>query len=59
MEGADAPWKLRPEQFRAKMVMFSFGNALAHAHTLYGVRIHKQGQAVCEHTVVFNIYLTS
>lgn len=37
LEGADA--KLRPEQFRAKMLMFTFGNALARAHKLYGVRI--------------------
>lgn len=38
LEGADACCKLRPEQFRAKMVMFTFGNALARAHRLYGVR---------------------
>ncbi|XP_026229453.1 39S ribosomal protein L37, mitochondrial-like [Anabas testudineus] len=38
MEGADARWKLLPEQFRAKMVMFSFGNALARAYTLYGTQ---------------------
>ncbi|XP_044075909.1 39S ribosomal protein L37, mitochondrial isoform X2 [Siniperca chuatsi] len=37
LEGADACCKLRPEQFRAKMVMFTFGNALARAHKLYGV----------------------
>ncbi|XP_070775466.1 large ribosomal subunit protein mL37 [Enoplosus armatus] len=36
LEAADANCKLRPEQFRAKMVMFSFGNALARAHKLYG-----------------------
>ncbi|XP_023149416.2 39S ribosomal protein L37, mitochondrial [Amphiprion ocellaris] len=28
--------KLHPEQFRAKMAMFMFGNALARAHKLYG-----------------------
>ncbi|CAJ1071390.1 S ribosomal protein L37%2C mitochondrial isoform X1 [Xyrichtys novacula] len=28
--------RLRPEQLRAKMVMFSFGNALARAHKQYG-----------------------
>lgn len=39
LEGADARCKLRPEQFKAKMIMFSFGNALAHAHMLYGVSI--------------------
>ncbi|XP_072298054.1 large ribosomal subunit protein mL37 [Eucyclogobius newberryi] len=27
---------LRPDQFRAKMVMFAFGNALARAHLQYG-----------------------
>lgn len=35
LEG-DGRFKLRPEQFRAKMVMFAFGNALARAHKLYG-----------------------
>ncbi|XP_070700739.1 large ribosomal subunit protein mL37 [Pempheris klunzingeri] len=34
--GAGAGCKLQPEQFRAKMVMFAFGNALARAHRLYG-----------------------
>ncbi|XP_069029380.1 large ribosomal subunit protein mL37 isoform X1 [Embiotoca jacksoni] len=38
LESADARYKLRPEQFRAKMVMFAFGNALARAHTLYGTQ---------------------
>ncbi|KAK2843979.1 hypothetical protein Q5P01_010638 [Channa striata] len=38
VEGADAHCKLLPEQFRAKMLMFSFGNALARAHTLYGTQ---------------------
>lgn len=28
--------KLRPDQFRAKLVMFAFGNALARAHIQYG-----------------------
>ncbi|KAG8013847.1 39S ribosomal protein L37 [Nibea albiflora] len=37
LEDTDASCKLRPEQFRAKMVMFAFGNALARAHKLYGV----------------------
>ncbi|XP_028987581.1 39S ribosomal protein L37, mitochondrial [Betta splendens] len=37
-EDADAQCKLKPEQFRAKMVMFSFGNALARAHMLYGMQ---------------------
>lgn len=38
---ADAGHKLQPEQFRAKMLMFTFGNALARAHKLYGVRSHR------------------
>ncbi|XP_060899745.1 39S ribosomal protein L37, mitochondrial isoform X2 [Labrus mixtus] len=38
LEGADESCKLRPEQLRAKMVMFTFGNALARAHKLYGVQ---------------------
>ncbi|TKS80393.1 39S ribosomal protein L37, mitochondrial [Collichthys lucidus] len=38
LEDADANCKLRPEQFRAKMVMFAFGNALARAHKLYGTQ---------------------
>uniref|UniRef100_A0A7N8Y2V3 Large ribosomal subunit protein mL37 n=1 Tax=Mastacembelus armatus TaxID=205130 RepID=A0A7N8Y2V3_9TELE len=36
LDGVDTHCKLRPEQFRAKMVMFLFGNALARAHKLYG-----------------------
>lgn len=36
LDGHDARCKLRPQQLRAKMIMFSFGNALARAHTLYG-----------------------
>ncbi|XP_008298178.1 39S ribosomal protein L37, mitochondrial-like [Stegastes partitus] len=36
LESADPRCILRPDQFRAKMVMFSFGNALARAHKLYG-----------------------
>ncbi|KAM3604149.1 uncharacterized protein V6R79_007095 [Siganus canaliculatus] len=38
LEGADSKCKLRPEQFRAKMMMFAFGNALARAHQLYGTQ---------------------
>lgn len=38
VEGADVRCKLLPEQFRAKMVMFTFGNALARAHKLYGTQ---------------------
>lgn len=59
LEGADARCKLRPEQFRAKMLMFTFGNALARAHKLHGVRIytsHLTGchctQLICEHTIL-------
>uniref|UniRef100_A0A4W6E908 Large ribosomal subunit protein mL37 n=1 Tax=Lates calcarifer TaxID=8187 RepID=A0A4W6E908_LATCA len=36
LEGADARCKLHPEPFRANMLMFTFGNALARAHKLYG-----------------------
>lgn len=35
-EGACDGFKLQPEQFRAKMIMFAFGNALARAHKQYG-----------------------
>ncbi|XP_074506162.1 large ribosomal subunit protein mL37 [Sebastes fasciatus] len=38
LEGADVVCKLRPEQFRAKMFMFTFGNALVRAHRLYGTQ---------------------
>uniref|UniRef100_H3DMX7 Large ribosomal subunit protein mL37 n=1 Tax=Tetraodon nigroviridis TaxID=99883 RepID=H3DMX7_TETNG len=38
LEGADDNCKLQPEQFRAKMLMFAFGNALACAHKLYGTQ---------------------
>uniref|UniRef100_A0A8D3BDR9 Large ribosomal subunit protein mL37 n=1 Tax=Scophthalmus maximus TaxID=52904 RepID=A0A8D3BDR9_SCOMX len=38
LEGANPRCKLRPEQFRASMLMFSFGNALARAHKLYGTQ---------------------
>ncbi|GAA6080311.1 39S ribosomal protein L37, mitochondrial [Tachysurus ichikawai] len=34
-EAGDAP-KLQPEQLRAKLVMYAFGNALARARALYG-----------------------
>uniref|UniRef100_A0A3P9KYX6 Large ribosomal subunit protein mL37 n=1 Tax=Oryzias latipes TaxID=8090 RepID=A0A3P9KYX6_ORYLA len=36
LESTDPQWKLKPDQFRAKMFMFAFGNALARAHKLYG-----------------------
>lgn len=36
LEGADSNCRLRPDQFRAKMLMFTFGNALVRAHKLYG-----------------------
>lgn len=38
LETPDSNSKLRPEQFRAKMIMFAFGNALARAHKLYGTQ---------------------
>lgn len=31
--------RFRPEQLRAKMLMFAFGNALAKARVLHGVRM--------------------
>lgn len=36
LDGVGARCRLRPDQFRAKMIMFCFGNALARAHTQYG-----------------------
>lgn len=39
-ETSECGFKMLPEQFRAKMLMFAFGNALARAHKLYGVRIY-------------------
>nr|XP_046263713.1 39S ribosomal protein L37, mitochondrial [Scatophagus argus] len=36
LEDDGARFKLRPDQFRAKMLMFAFGNALARARMLYG-----------------------
>lgn len=37
LECGEGP-KLKEEQVCAKMIMFAFGNALAHAHALNGVR---------------------
>ncbi|KAM9845397.1 large ribosomal subunit protein mL37 [Aulostomus maculatus] len=34
LEKDDVKWTLRPDQFRTKMIMFAFGNALAYARTL-------------------------
>ncbi|KAM9789892.1 large ribosomal subunit protein mL37 [Neosynchiropus ocellatus] len=36
LEDSDTRFKLKPEQFRAKMMMFAFGNALARAYARYG-----------------------
>nr|XP_020475226.1 39S ribosomal protein L37, mitochondrial [Monopterus albus] len=36
MDTVEARYKFQPEQLRAKMVMFAFGNALVRAHKLYG-----------------------
>ncbi|KAM6989594.1 large ribosomal subunit protein mL37 [Tautogolabrus adspersus] len=47
LEGGDDSCKLRPEQFRAKMLMFTFGNALARAHRLYGT----QPQHMLDHPI--------
>lgn len=38
VDGANDSTKLRPEQFKAKMIMFAFGNALARAHNLHGTQ---------------------
>ncbi|XP_072771872.1 large ribosomal subunit protein mL37-like [Nerophis lumbriciformis] len=38
LEDEDVRCKLRPEQFRAKMIMFLFGSALARAHKLFGAK---------------------
>ncbi|XP_058490999.1 39S ribosomal protein L37, mitochondrial [Solea solea] len=38
LDGADTNFSLRREQFRAKILMFAFGNALARAHKLYGTQ---------------------
>ncbi|XP_077579913.1 large ribosomal subunit protein mL37 [Stigmatopora nigra] len=37
----DAQCKLRPDQFRAKMILFLFGNALAQAHKLFGTKTYR------------------
>ncbi|XP_056149579.1 39S ribosomal protein L37, mitochondrial [Lampris incognitus] len=39
LEAGDVSCKLYPDQLRAKMIMFSFGSALARAHTLYGTQL--------------------
>uniref|UniRef100_A0A3Q2ZDA3 Mitochondrial ribosomal protein L37 n=1 Tax=Kryptolebias marmoratus TaxID=37003 RepID=A0A3Q2ZDA3_KRYMA len=36
LESTERQYRLHPEQFKAKMMMFTFGNALARAHKLYG-----------------------
>lgn len=38
LEGGDDSCKLQPEQVRAKMLMFAFGNALACSHKLHGTK---------------------
>ncbi|XP_030607940.1 large ribosomal subunit protein mL37 [Archocentrus centrarchus] len=38
LESVDPRCKLHPEPFRTKMIMFTFGNALARAHKLYGIQ---------------------
>ncbi|KAK6302538.1 hypothetical protein J4Q44_G00268930 [Coregonus suidteri] len=38
LEAGDTPVTLLPEQLRAKMIMFAFGNALARAQTLHGTK---------------------
>ncbi|XP_061694760.1 39S ribosomal protein L37, mitochondrial isoform X2 [Syngnathoides biaculeatus] len=44
LEGYDSRCRLRPEQFRAKMIMFLFGNALAQAHNLFGVWLDEDAE---------------
>ncbi|XP_013889445.1 large ribosomal subunit protein mL37 [Austrofundulus limnaeus] len=41
LETAPKQTRLHPEQFRAKMFMFTFGNALARAYKLYGTSPQK------------------
>ncbi|XP_054615920.1 39S ribosomal protein L37, mitochondrial [Dunckerocampus dactyliophorus] len=41
LEGDDVRCKLKPEQFRAKMIMFLFGSALAHACKLFGTKTQR------------------
>lgn len=41
LESTERKFRLSHEQFRAKMVMFTFGNCLARAHKLYGVRMYR------------------
>ncbi|XP_003975548.1 large ribosomal subunit protein mL37 isoform X1 [Takifugu rubripes] len=48
LEGVDDDCKLQPEQFRAKMLMFTFGNALACAHKLYGT----QSQQILDRPII-------
>uniref|UniRef100_A0A8C8SVM2 Large ribosomal subunit protein mL37 n=1 Tax=Pelusios castaneus TaxID=367368 RepID=A0A8C8SVM2_9SAUR len=47
VESAKRPARFRPEQLRAKMLMFAFGNALAKAKILYG-----DEPKVLEHPIV-------
>ncbi|XP_041133698.1 39S ribosomal protein L37, mitochondrial-like [Polyodon spathula] len=52
-ETEDSAAKFKPEQLRAKMIMFAFGNALARAKSLYGE--HPQ---VLKHPVVIQSIAT-
>lgn len=36
------PHRFQPDQLRAKMILFAFGNALAQARLLYGVRMWRR-----------------
>lgn len=47
-------YRLRPEQLRAKMVMFAFGNALARAQALYGTQPQVLEQPVVVQSVATN-----
>lgn len=54
LETTERQYRLHPAQFRAKMIMFTFGNALARAYKLYGVRIYRKTHFNMMKTLVFN-----
>ncbi|XP_035643762.1 39S ribosomal protein L37, mitochondrial [Oncorhynchus keta] len=54
LEAGDTPVTLLPEQLRAKMIMFAFGNALARAHTLHGTKPGVLEQPIVVQSVATN-----
>uniref|UniRef100_A0A4W5NAF5 Large ribosomal subunit protein mL37 n=1 Tax=Hucho hucho TaxID=62062 RepID=A0A4W5NAF5_9TELE len=54
LEAGDTPVTLLPEQLRAKMIMFAFGNALARAHTLHGTKPRVLEQPIVVQSVATN-----